>query len=240
MKRFFWAYLFSAGLSLVGCTDKKEHSPKEAHPKNTSAQTASKSYDTIITKEFYHDELSNSFDIKVLVKRFADLKEQHDSCVAKFTIFDKNKMAKDSFSLTSNFFYSILEDPKEVRSYTTKFNINKQVVDNIYGDIVVADFNFDKKDDIAILSDTGGTSGPLYSFYLQGENMKFKLDKFLTDSMAYFPDEIKNNQLQTSVVGGVCYLGRHTYVFDKKKSSWVEKSHITIDICKNKVVKKSE
>lgn len=228
-------------LFFIGCTNKKESLPQKPVVKiETGIKTAPKPYDSIITNEFYHDELSKSFDIKVLINRYVKEK-QSDSCIAKITLLDKvTKKAIDSFSITSGIYYGVFEDKNSVRSYSTKFNATKEAVDNDYGDIVVADFNSDNKEDVAIVRDMGGSSGNFYNFYIQQENKKFKMDRFLSDSMVYFPDQIGHNQLRTGVVGGVCYLGRHTYTLDKKTNTWKETSHITIDVCKNKVVKESE
>jgi hypothetical protein len=227
---------------MICCTGKKEKPLPEKEPAVSSVKTKAKQgYDTIVTDAFYHGELSRSFDIKVLVNRYRTIKPFHDSCVAKFTILEKaSKKVTDTFSIKSNFYFSILEDKNNVRSYTTKFNKNKQVLDGDYGDIVVADLNFDKKDDIAIVSDLGNYAGSFYNFYLQGDDKKFELNRFLTDSMIYFPDKIKNNTLTTSVISGNCFLSRHVYAFDAGKKTWYQKSHTRIDVCKNKVIKKSE
>lgn len=63
---------------------------------------------------------------------------------------------------------------------------NAAILDTDFGDIVVADFNFESREDIAIRSDdeNGGT---YYRFYIQEKDKLFKLDSFLTDSMSIVP-----------------------------------------------------
>lgn len=240
MKRYFGICLvYAIVIFATSCNNKEKALPKNINPqKAEEAQTVSKPYDTVVSNEFYHKELSKSFDIKVLVNRFRNLKEQHDSCVVKFTIFDKNKTLKDSFSIASNFLYDSFEDAQQVRSYSTGFNAKKKVTDGDYGNIVIADLNFDKKEDITIVSDIGASTGPRYNFYLQDSNKKFVLNTFLTDSVAYFPDEIKDNTITTFVVAGACYVHKHVYQFNAKQQTWHEKNHIVRDVCNNKFVTK--
>jgi hypothetical protein len=99
--------------------------------------------------------------------------------------------------------------------------------------MVICDLNFDHKDDIAIICNSGGNGGPAYNYYLQGLNKTFNIDKYLTDTMSYFPAKInaKNRTLVTYVLAGVCCLGEHTYKLDGT-NKWTEKSHKTIEICK--------
>jgi hypothetical protein len=55
-----------------------------------------------------------------------------------------------------------------VRSYETGKNAHKAVVDNDYGDLVVADINFDGLADVVLKTDGGGNGGPYYTFYTSG------------------------------------------------------------------------
>jgi hypothetical protein len=241
MKQFTaWNIVFAIGFLTVCCTNKKEAAPKKQNAtKDCKSEIKVRPYDTVITSEYYHDELSRSFDIKVRVNRFRTIKPLHDSCVAKFTILDKTKRVTDTFSVMSHFNFGLFEDKDHVRSYATQFNKNKKVLDNDYGDIVVADFNFDNKDDLAIVNNTGNNAGSFYNFYLQESQAKFALNRFLTDSVLYFPNEIKNKTLTTFVNAGACHMGKHIYVLDALSGRWREKSHTLIDVCNNKVIKKT-
>lgn len=233
-----WAFIFC--IFLICCTGKKEQvagailSTKEAKPK-----PAAKPYDSLLIAEFYHEGLAKGFDIKVVNNRFRTAEPFHDSCVAKFTLFDKaTQKVIDTFSITSHFYFKVFEDKNNVRSYSTQFNKNRQILNGDYGDIVVADFNFDKKEDIAIVNNTGNYAGSFYNFYIQEDDRKFVLDRFLTDSVVYFPNEIKNNEIVTNVISGNCFLNKHIYAFDAKAKMWRQKKHIQIDVCKKKGLKK--
>jgi len=145
-----------------------------------------------------------------------------------------SKVTLDSIELYSHFYYeSIFKDCKNVISYSTKFNIGKKLVNNDYGDIIVADFNFDNKDDIALINDMGGNGGVFYSYFVQNKDRQFIKDMYLTDSMTYFPSEMNKTKktLTTYVHAGVCGLGEHIYTFNINNNCWKEESHKIIDIC---------
>ncbi len=75
----------------------------------------------------------------------------------------------------------------DIRSFSTGYNKDKEVVDNCPGVFIVADFNFDKRDDFAVAVDNGGNGGYIYAFYLQTKNGAFKIDKFLSEEVLRFP-----------------------------------------------------
>lgn len=181
-------------------------------------------------------KLSNQFDIAIDFKRYVDTIEIDQINFLHVEIIDKSsKTMVDSFSIMSSFIYSFMFlSCDSMTSYTTKFMEDREIVDNYYGDIVVADFNFDGFDDIAVINDGGGNGGPLYSFYLQNNDKKFIKDDFLTDSVSFFPSKFnsKDKTLTTYVHAGVCGLGEHIYKLDKYRNNWTERSHRIINICK--------
>ena len=152
----------------------------------------------------------------------------------KIIIYDKKMNVVDSIHQPVHVLFSesIFEGTDFYRSYITGINQNKEVVDNYHGDFIVADFNFDSKNDFAIINDIGGNGGPFYSYYIQQNDNKFVLDTFLTDSMVYFPTkiDIKNRQLTTYIHAGVCWMGAHIYKLDKT-NKWKEISNRIIDVC---------
>lgn len=193
-------------------------------------------YDTIILLNCEHKNLSAGFDIAVYVQKYIDTTEGHVSSKVKLLLSDKkSKITFDSIELSSAFYYgTIFQDCKNVMSYSTAFNKNRKTVDNNYGDIVIADLNFDNREDIAVINDMGGNGGPLYSFFIQDTDRTFSKDVFLTDSMEFFPSKINKaaKTLTTYVHAGVCGSGEHIYRFDSGQKSWKEISHTIIDICK--------
>lgn len=193
-------------------------------------------YDSLFEITCRHTELSRSFDIDVQFKRHMDTKSHDDSCVVMLLLSDKlTGQRLDSISVVSKFYFeNVFKTCSTVRSYTTKTNIDSLVADNYYGDIVVADLNFDGRDDVAVINDSGGNGGTFYSYYLQEADRQFIYNPYLTDSMTYFPEEIniEARTLRTYVHAGVCGLGEHIYQFDKADGSWTQVSHRIIDICK--------
>ena len=78
--------------------------------------------------------------------------------------------------------------------------------------------------------------GPFYSYYIQQDDNTFKEDKFLSDSMTFFPNKfnLKNKTLTTYVHGGACLMVEHIYKLDKTTNTWTEISHIEIDTCEGR------
>ncbi|MBS1635889.1 MAG: hypothetical protein JST26_08180 [Bacteroidetes bacterium] len=171
-----------------------------------------------------HNELSEQFDIVLCARHLRTLDGGGDSCIAK--LFIRNKITGsgiDSLELESSYFSScVFRECNHVRSYTTGYRAEDEVVDGIYGDIVVADLNFDGLDDIAVVNDCGGNGGPLYSYYMQRKNGRFSLSKFLTNAMVFFPDEIdsKRKRLKTLVHAGACCVEENVYQYSPASGRW--------------------
>jgi len=88
--------------------------------------------------------------------------------------------------------------------------------------LIIVDFNFDGKDDIAIINDSGGNGGPLYNFYIQNQKGLFSLNKFLTEQMSFFPAYInkKEKTLTTFVHAGVNRIAKTIYKFNVADQTW--------------------
>ncbi len=223
-------------LLILSCTSPQELKENNLFADNLKVLNEDKSQFTLSeTNNCEQTKLSNQFDISIDFKRYVDTIEIEQICILQIVIIDKSSKAMiDSFSIQSSFLNSIMFlSCDNMTSFTTKFKRDRKIVDNYFGDIVVADFNFDGYDDIAIVHDSGGNGGPLYSFYLQNKDSKFVKDNFLTDSICFFPSEIdsKEKTLTTFVHASVCGLGEHIYKLDQKRNNWTEKSHRIINIC---------
>ena len=82
-----------------------------------------------------------------------------------------------------------------MRSYITGLNKNAKALKNDYGDFIVADFNFDGKEDFALKYNANyKSSGPLYAFYIQQADGSFKNNQFLTGKVGTFPAIIDSKQ----------------------------------------------
>lgn len=172
-----------------------------------------------------HKNLSKDFDISVEVTRFSD--KQMDETLVNIIIQKKSGDKPQEIEFVSE---SLFEESymscDAVMSHTTGVNKDLKVVDNDYGDIVVADLNFDGKEDLAIKKAEGGDAGPLYFFYLQTGEGEFEIDDFLTDSMAYFPFVIdaKAKHLITLVYANDYQMNETVFEL-KGKKNWKEVSN---------------
>lgn len=144
----------------------------------------------IDTKKCDLDFLSRQFDISYYVDYYQSIEYNLFSCSISIIIRDKKSgKTLDSIYLQGDYMgRTILETCDDVSSFSTGFQSKySNGMDNIFGDIVVADFNFDNRDDIAVVSSSGGNGGPLYHFYMQTKNRKFAFDEFLSRTVAHVP-----------------------------------------------------
>lgn len=168
-------------------------------------------------------DLSTNYDFTTSITRFKIIGQAMDSCQITVQVIAKITGKKQVITLSSDYIYDVdFNDCKDVRSYSTGINKKKEVHDNDYGNLIIADLNFDGREDFAVKNDSGGNGGPFYSYYLQDAKGTFKLDKFLTESMVFFPDTInnKNKTLVTSVHANTMQLEETTYQLDEKSGKW--------------------
>ncbi len=104
-------------------------------------------------------------------------------------IFNKPNMTviqtikiKSEFILKSSSFKNCSKN----RSFFKRKNPEIKVYDNDFGDIIIADFNFDGKEDLAIKREEGGNGGAIYNFYIQA-NHAFVYNHFLSNEVSFFP-----------------------------------------------------
>jgi hypothetical protein len=179
---------------------------------------------SIVGQTCIHDDLSQTLRIITLVQRKAGTDTMAHNCSVKVTIIDKaTKKTIQVISFTTTALYpQSFTKCNWVRSYSTGKNKNTIVGDDTdFGDIVVADFNFDSREDIAIRSDDEN-SGIYYKFYIQGKDRLFKLDSFLTDSMSLVPTYFNKAKktLTTYQHGGARWKGEQLYHLDTRKNKW--------------------
>jgi hypothetical protein len=167
----------------------------------------------------FHLSKVYDFDILLVSKDKKDLGKAE--IIIK--IFDKWKRKKvqtitfeSEFILKSKSFKECEND----KSYSANTYLKSN--ENDFGDLIVADLNFDGKEDIAIKREEGGNGGPLYNFYIQSKNQQFILDTYLSTVMAHFPDFIdsKKKTLHTYVrVDSLTEQGI-TYAYTEKSKTW--------------------
>jgi hypothetical protein len=170
-----------------------------------------------------HSNLSTEFNFDIELSKIKIPNEEIDSNSVKIKIINKFSKKEQQIKYGSSFlFEKTFEDCNSVRSYLTNININAEIVDNEFGDLIVADFNFDEREDFAIKNDSGGNGGPTYNFYIQNENKEFILDKFLTEKMEFFPTKFKLKQsiLITYVHANAYQLSENTFKYNLKTKKW--------------------
>ena len=162
-----------------------------------------------------------------------------DSCKIRLNILSKNsKKLIQTIYLNSDFCIDkgAFVNINNSRSYVTGKNKNKNVVDWDYGDLVVADFNFDNMDDFAIKKEVGGNGGPIYIYYIQKSDSTFRFDKFLTNNLNCFPDYfIKETKTLKSICRGCSVTDIVTIIkLDTLKNKWKLVSSREVDIKRKK------
>jgi hypothetical protein len=170
--------------------------------------------------------LSNSFDFSSKVVR-AKKDATLDTTTITITVTDKQTNKSQTIRYGSSWlFKSDFSDCNNMRSYVTSQNLKKDPEEDI-GDMIIADLNFDGRDDIALKYDSWGNSGPLYYYYIQDSSGKFNRNEFLSDEMGLFPSKIdsKNKVLVTYGHAGVEQVGEHVYALNTRSNKWYHKSY---------------
>ncbi len=167
-----------------------------------------------------HTNLSKSFNFAVELERVKD----SSSCKIILKVIDK-KTSKNTQEIIINsefIFEKDFKDCGKTRSYSTKINDKTIDEDNDFGDLIIADFDFDGKEDFAIKKDSGGNGGPLYEFYIQKINNEFVKDDFLTNTLEFFPSKIDNSKktLTTLVHANAYQRCKMIYKYNPKIKKW--------------------
>jgi hypothetical protein len=178
---------------------------------------------TLFGQKCVDKNLSNNFIFETEI----DTKSQNEltSCRILVSVYDnKNNKKIQSLEINSEFILvtKSFKNCESNRSFITGKNQYREAEENDYGDIIVADFNFDNKEDFAIKREEGGNGGPLYKFYIQTENRKFVLDNFLSDTMMWFPFEMDKAEmtLATYVRSNSAEDEKIIYKYDVEKKEW--------------------
>ncbi|MFN8393443.1 MAG: hypothetical protein U0176_02075 [Bacteroidia bacterium] len=136
--------------------------------------------------------MSYEFDYDILVNHWKTADSIRVFSEWKLTVINKGTgQITDSICLGSESYYDFVgNDPKRIRSLVTNSIDSFEVLDYDHGDLIIADLNFDQKEDIALIRDSGGNGGPIYDFYVQGQHGHFSRDHYLSDIVWGFPEVI--------------------------------------------------
>lgn len=139
-------------------------------------------------------DLSKKFNYRIILSRMKA--GMSDNTKIQLLIYKKGQ-AKSSQIITFKahlLYENAYSDCNKVRSDITGKNWAAEAPDYDYGELIIADLNFDGLEDIAIKNDSGGNGGPYYNFYLQDTKGHFTLSKYLTANMQSYPAEIDTNK----------------------------------------------
>lgn len=171
--------------------------------------------------------LSKKFDFKItrVITATKDGAEDHMYSKIIVLIFNKNKKtAIQRIVIDADYLAeAVYQDCNNVRSYTTGKNKDIEVVDSDFGDLIIADLNFDGKEDLAIKRESGGAVGPFYEFYIQNEKNTFTKDTYLTEKMSSFPSDIdwKEKTLTTNIFATYYSSHQTVYKYNTVTKKWM-------------------
>lgn len=172
-----------------------------------------------------HTNLSYKYDYKVSFRKTPHPNSTvMENAPVTITIYQKKTRAiVQTLKYKANFvFDGIFSHCDSVRSYITGYKQDTEVSDYDFGDLIIADLNFDGLEDIAIKHDSGGNGGPFYNFYIQDGSGHFQLDRYLTDSVGSFPRFInpKRKTIATQIHANVSQENRSIYRYNTKTRKW--------------------
>jgi hypothetical protein len=171
-------------------------------------------------------DLSNKFNyiITTVKKKNADSAQAEISQVFLQIVGKANKKQIQQIAIKpAHLFDDAFTDCSAARSYITGKNKDAEAEDNDFGDFIVADFNFDNREDFAVKWDSGGNGGPTYEFYTQNKSGKFQKDSFLTGKMGFFPGTIdtRRKRLITYVHADVAGYHENIYKYNPVTRKWI-------------------
>lgn len=163
----------------------------------------SKRYIYVVNAERSKDEngVSHISALSVEIMRKVDLKS-----VQKLLI--KSEPSLNSFS-----------DCSFVSSYVTGKHPANEGDDNDWGDFIVADLNFDGREDLAVKEDSSN-SGAIYEFFTQTGNGQFVKNPFLSGSWFPYKIDAKNKTLTTATAATTAGFMETVYKYDATTKKW--------------------
>ena len=152
--------------------------------------------------------------------------------ITRLIIAMKSNSILDTIEL-SNWYIRDSDCPDEPRSFISGRNLNKEWADNYCGSFVVADLNFDGREDVAVFYDFPNM-GAIYKFFIQTLDGKYRVQKFLSDSIGFFPSEFdkRNKILEFNARSGLCGVVTKKYKYMDRSIEYKIISDKYTRICK--------
>ena len=144
----------------------------------------------------FYTDLSSQFNFRLTIFN-NDFNTNPTGSVLK--IYTKSGKFMQKIELTNNLMFPL--NLKEAYSFETQANLPFQLVtDNLYGTLVIEDFNFDNLYDIALMEGCAANGNARYYYYLQSEDSVFAKDIFLRKEITTYPAvrDVKRKQLTSA------------------------------------------
>ena len=181
-----------------------------------------------------YSNLSYKYIYKITVVKDSAEDDFNKKVKLKLCVFKRDgkllqKIAVDAGSLFGD--DDDFKSSKTSRSYITSKGRNAAVEDYDFGDLVIADLNFDGKEDIAVKSGSSADSGPEYTFYMQGNDGRFYIDNYLTTDVMSFPKYInaKAKTITTRTHANVSQEDKLTFKYNVSTKKWHFVKGVRID-----------
>jgi len=168
-----------------------------------------------------HTNLSKKYDYTTTIKR--KVVNERECEIIVLSISNKLTKVEQIILLNSDgLCKGDLLNCNSVRSYITNINYKVVAKENDFGDFIIADLNFDGKEDIALKAESVGNGGPIYKFYLQNNKGNFIEDKYLSDTVLFFPFliDVRSKKLITDVRANTYQKCKTSYQLDVKSNKW--------------------
>ncbi|HEY0462436.1 MAG TPA: hypothetical protein VGC97_25100 [Pyrinomonadaceae bacterium] len=170
-----------------------------------------------------HSDLSRKYIYNISTVQTKDgerseISEIHLQIISKA---DKNQV-RVIVVKAGRLFSGAFTDCSAARSLITGKNEDLEVEDNDFGDFIVADFNFDNREDFAVKQDSGGNGGAVYEYFTQNNSGKFEKDSFLTEKMVYFPStfDARRKRLITYVHADAAGFNENVFKYNPAARKW--------------------
>jgi hypothetical protein len=175
---------------------------------------------SLLAQSITYSDLSNTYIYKITVVKGSD---EYRSQLRLYVFKRDGKLLQEIDEDAGSLYNSdAFKSSKNSRSYITGKGRNAPVEDFDFGDLVIADLNFDGKEDIALKTGLSADSGPYYAFYTQGNDGHFYPDNFLTNHVASFPKYInaKARTITTQIQTNYSPTGKKTFKYNVKTKKW--------------------
>lgn len=131
----------------------------------------------------FYTNLSNAFNFRLTVYN-NDATPHPTGTVLK--VYKKSGELIQKMELANELMFPL--DLKEVYSFETRVNLPSLTgQDNLYGTMIIEDFNFDQLYDIALMGGCAVNGNAWYRFYIQSIDSTFKENDFLGQVLSTYP-----------------------------------------------------